>query len=386
MPKQLAYLYENTIPIYFDSGITTDYRRQDKMYERMLKFYKGINNDVQFQFYNHDNKKVNIGQHTIKFNLLDKLNRSTKISQDLTIVDAQKGIAKLSLTESQSRQLNSQFYNYSLQITDDGEGISKLVYAGTDYDASGTAEVLSGVYPDFVESIKVSSFTVDGANLKSSAISADPVKNSNQAVHTVQFELDNFSGTIAIKGTLDNTANYAVGNAEDWCSIIPDGEADESLTFTSETSQQIYTFKGVYSKIAFDILYTGASAGSRSLGIGPLADAGFTLGEHSGSAIGNVDVSGGTTPFTGGESFIFVYTDDNGIENYNTVTVTGDGSTLEDYNHFVNSFNSTTTNDIPQKYLASIQDNGTLKIENTINSSDKFKLLLQGVNKILYRS
>ena len=43
MPKQLAYLYDNTIPVYFDSGIGSDYRRQDKMYERLLKFYKGIN-------------------------------------------------------------------------------------------------------------------------------------------------------------------------------------------------------------------------------------------------------------------------------------------------------------------------------------------------------
>ena len=47
MPKQLAYLYDNTIPIYFDSGIgTSGDRRQEKMYERMLKFYKGIKNEV----------------------------------------------------------------------------------------------------------------------------------------------------------------------------------------------------------------------------------------------------------------------------------------------------------------------------------------------------
>ena len=218
MPKQLAYLYDNTIPVYFDSGIGSDYRRQDKMYERLLKFYKGINNDVQFQFYNHDNKKVNIGQHTIKFNLLDKENKSTKVSQDLTIVDSIKGIAKLSLTESQVRDLTSQFYNYSLQVTDDGETNTKIVYAGTDFDSSGTAEVISGIYPEFVNSTTISSFTVDGANLKSSAISADPVKNSNQAVHTVQFDLDDFTGTIVIKGTLDDTATYATGNAEEWTS------------------------------------------------------------------------------------------------------------------------------------------------------------------------
>ena len=54
MPKQLAYLYDNTIQVYFDLGIgTTGDRRQEKMYERMLKFYKGIDNQVQFQFYNH---------------------------------------------------------------------------------------------------------------------------------------------------------------------------------------------------------------------------------------------------------------------------------------------------------------------------------------------
>ena len=385
MPKQLAYLYDNTIPVYFDSGIGSDYRRQEKMYERLLKFYKGINNDVQFQFYNHDNKKVNIGQHTIKFNLLDKQNKSTKISQDLNIVDAQKGIARLSLTESQIRDLTSQFYNYSLQVTDDGETNTKIVYAGTDFDSSGKAEVISGIYPEFVASTEITSFTTDGKALKSSTVSADPEKNSNQAIHTVQFDLDDFSGSIVIKGTLADTGAYATGNVEDWFSITPDGEADESLDFTSITGQRIYTFKGVYSKIAFDVQYTGATAGARSLGIGPLSVAGFQIGEHTGSTSGNVDVSAGNDIFTGGSSFIFVFTDDDGVEQRKVITVTGDGSTLEDYNHFINGFNLT-TNGIPAKYNASKKTNGELLIQNTINSSDKFKLLLQGVNRIYYRS
>ena len=385
MPKQLAYLYDNTIQVYFDLGIgTTGDRRQEKMYERMLKFYKGIDNQVQFQFYNHDNKKVNIGDHTIKFNLLDKENRATKISTDLTVTDASKGIATLSLSESQTRNLTSQFYNYSLQVPDNGEGISKLIYAGTDYDASGTAEVISGIYPDFLESTVISDFTVDGKHLKSSAVDARPSNNSNQAVHTVQFFLEDFTGDIVIKGSLDNTAKYATGNAEDWSNIIPDGEADEILSFTSSTSQPIYTFKGVYSKIAFDVLYNGATAGERSLGIGPLGVAGFQIGEQTGTASGDTDVSSGD-PFVGGRGFVFVFTDEHGVEQHKVVTLAGDGSTVEDVNHFINAFNST-TNGIPAKYLASKQSNGKLKIENTINSSDRFKLLLQGVNKILYRS
>ncbi|MAH07465.1 hypothetical protein CMI38_04415 [Candidatus Pacearchaeota archaeon] len=384
MPKQLAYLYDNTIPIYFDSGIGNEYRRQEKMYERLLKFYKGINNEVQFQFYNHDNKKVNIGQHTIKFNLLDKENRSTKVSQDLTIVDAQKGIAKLSLTESQVRDLTSQFYNYSLQVSDDGETNTKIVYAGTDFDSSGKAEVISGIYPEFVTSTEITSFTTDGKVLKSSTVSADPENNSNQAIHTVQFDLDDFSGTIVIKGTLADTGAYATGNVADWFSITPDGEADESLDFTSFTGQKIYTFKGVYSKIAFDVQYTGATT-DRSFGIGPLSVAGFVLGEHTGTTTGNVDVSAGADIFTGGSSFVFVFTDDDGVEQRKVVTVTGDGSTLEDYNHFINGFNLT-TNGIPAKYNASKNSSGNIVIQNTINSNDNFKLLLQGLNKIYYRS
>ena len=42
-------------------------------------------------------------------NLLDKENRATKISQDLTVTDASKGIATLKLTESQTRNLTSQY-------------------------------------------------------------------------------------------------------------------------------------------------------------------------------------------------------------------------------------------------------------------------------------
>ena len=156
--------------------------------------------------------------------------------------------------------------------------------------------------------------------MKSSAVDARPANNSNQAVHTVQFFLEDFTGDIVIKGSLDNTAKYATGNAEDWSNIIPDGESDEVLSFTSSTSQPIYTFKGVYSKIAFDVLYNGATT-DRSLGIGPLADAGFTIGEKTGSASGNIDVSSGQ-PFTGGESFIFAFTDEHGVEHQKKVKQT----------------------------------------------------------------
>jgi len=68
MPKQLAYLYDNTIQVYFDLGIgTTGDRRQEKMYERMLKFYKGIDNQVQFQFLiNSVRKKKRFGGRWLK--------------------------------------------------------------------------------------------------------------------------------------------------------------------------------------------------------------------------------------------------------------------------------------------------------------------------------
>ena len=75
-----------------------------------------------------------------------------------------------------------QFYNYSLQVTDNGEGISKLIYAGTDYDASGTAEVISGIYPDFVESTVITNFTTDGKNLKSSAIDQSGLKKARKGI------------------------------------------------------------------------------------------------------------------------------------------------------------------------------------------------------------
>ena len=140
----------------------------------------------------------------------------------------------------------------------------------------------------------------------------------------------------------------------------------------------------MYSKIAFDVLYSGATAGDKALGIGPLGAAGFSLGEKTGSTTGDVDVSN-AQPFVGGSSFGFAYTDEHGVKQTKKVTLAGDGSTTEDFNHILNAFNST-TNGIPQVYLATKASNGTLKIENTQNSSDKFELLLQGVNKILYRS
>lgn len=200
------YLLSNMVMAYINGY----HGRNSKVYDRQLKIYKGVSNPITFTFKNEDQKSQFVDAKTFEFNLIDTDTQQSVLTRNLTILDdgssiLTKGRASVTLTEGDLLGLDAKFYSYSIrEVATDGS--RTVTFTDTAYNSAGTAEVLAGGYPQFVDSESIINFTKSGSTSTSSAIDARPGMNDNSALHTVAVYPVNFAGTLVIQGTMVSTA------------------------------------------------------------------------------------------------------------------------------------------------------------------------------------
>ena len=234
------YLLSNVVIVYINGY----HGRNSKVYDRQLKLYKGVSNPITFTFKNEDQKSQFVDSRTFEFNLIDTETNRSVLTRNLTIVDdgsstSTKGQASVTLTEGDLLQLDAKFYNYSIrEVATDGS--RTVTFADTAYNSAGTAEVLTGGYPQFRESESIVNFTKSGATSTSSAIEARPGINNNSALHTIAVYPVNFAGTLTIQGTMVTTAP----TDSDYFEI-------STNTITEADTIAYYNFTGVLQYVRF---------------------------------------------------------------------------------------------------------------------------------------
>ena len=200
------YLLSNMVMAYINGY----HGRNSKVYDRQLKIYKGVSNPITFTFKNEDQKSQFVDAKTFEFNLIDTDTQQSVLTRNLTILDdgssiLTKGRASVTLTEGDLLGLDAKFYSYSIREVA-ADGSRTVTFSDTAYNSAGTAEVLAGGYPQFVDSESIINFTKSGSTSTSSAIDARPGMNDNSALHTVAVYPVNFAGTLVIQGTMVSTA------------------------------------------------------------------------------------------------------------------------------------------------------------------------------------
>jgi len=200
-----SYLYPNKVDVFsnFGSWQTERYR---KVYQRTLKAYRGVDNRIDFQVRNSDQKSQNITGSTVVFNMFTQSTQELVISRDCTIVDAVNGKIFVNLTENDLQSLSFGFYNYSLH-TVSTLGIKTPLYGDSQYGALGLLEVIANVYGDVVPTEIITTFNVIDTAKISSVIDAKPELNANSALHTFAFYGTAYSGTLVIQGSMDENSN-----------------------------------------------------------------------------------------------------------------------------------------------------------------------------------
>lgn len=242
-----VYLYANKLDITLDLDATVKGVNQ-VMYQRDLKIQKGIKNQVRIQFKNSDQKPVRIyNTQTFVFSMFDAINRRLLIEKELEVLDANtaatKGVALLTLNESDTLDLDRTSYQYSVKLQD-SDGTYLPAYSNTYYGMNGTLHLNHDIHPVLQDSRTVTTFvktfndSIQKYEHKSGNIYANPEYNGNTALHTVAFYLTNYKGTVYIQATLDNT---------------PDNSGNYSTIATREyngTSGIDYVnFNGIYTYI-----------------------------------------------------------------------------------------------------------------------------------------
>lgn len=209
------YLYPNIFDVILDlDPIVKGANRV--MYQRDLKIQKGIKNKVRIQFKNSDQKRIPISQDDVfVFSLFDATNQRLLIEKTLTILDdgttlATRGLAELSLTESDTLSLDVSDYQFSVKKLDT-DGTYLPAYSNTYYGVAGFMKVAQDVYPMLQPSQEVVAFeqvyddSIQKYQHRSGNIYAYPEYNSNTALHTAAAYMTNFKGILKIEGTLYNS-------------------------------------------------------------------------------------------------------------------------------------------------------------------------------------
>lgn len=204
------FIPRQTVVVY--SGNST--RRYAIVYAKNLKLNKGVDNRIQFQYLNQEQKPVNVSNFEITFRLLNYNGTETLIQKTVSKVLPLTGICELLVTSGELINVDPQMCSYSLEISENG--FDYPTFVNSEANARGTIEVVNSVLPSFVPAVNITIPSHIGPNANSNAVTfySSIINSAENPLLTIQTSLDNYSGNIQIQGSTTTDADwYDIGNS-----------------------------------------------------------------------------------------------------------------------------------------------------------------------------
>ena len=218
MQRISVYLYPNRITLVSnldaDPNTNTEYRI---VYQRTVKIYKGIDNVIELEVKNNDQKRVEIGNEPLKLVLMDQsrnlINTYTAESlEDSTIV----GLARITIPQADLNDLNTQFLRFAVYKEDI---TNILTYNDAQFGAIGTIQLLDGLNTITTTTTRYDRWTTEtnyqnnrweGRKIYTISESIPLTEYRATKIQTVKLKLklNDFFGTVYIEGT----NNEVIGN------------------------------------------------------------------------------------------------------------------------------------------------------------------------------
>jgi len=245
-----VYLYNNTLDVFTNISSLWTKERYRRVYNRNIKAYTGADNVLNLQVRNADEKATALST-TLVFNIIARDSKKLLLQKDAVSDSSGTGRYTVTLTQEDLQGFVPGFYDFSLvseerSITDSTDYIVNSrtpLYTDSQYAVTSTIEILSSVYGEVLESQRINNFNyVDPAAVgeedlpfyESSIISGKPYQNNSDSTFTFQIFLTNYSGTIELQGSLDETSA-----PKNWSTI-------QTLNFTDENNSQFQNVTGKY--------------------------------------------------------------------------------------------------------------------------------------------
>lgn len=212
MQKIQSYLYPNRIRLLANlAGFTVE---NTVVYQRTVKIYNGIDNTLEFDIQNADQKRVDLSALTnIQLNIMDQAgNELPNSPYTITPMDQQtrKGLASVVIPAEDLADLDDQSFKFSVTALKDGADV--ILYTDSKFSAVGRMDLDGSAMPTFRDARVFKDFAGE-INFMGNVInhsSAIPAK-FYEAVPTqsldVVLELDNLTATVYIEATTDMTVS-----------------------------------------------------------------------------------------------------------------------------------------------------------------------------------
>lgn len=210
MQKISSYIYPNRIELLADiSGFAVEYK---SVYQRNVKIYNGIDNTIEFEIKNADQKRIDLTTLSmIELNIMDVSGQALPNSPYSITPTKLKGIGETTIPEEDLNYLDSpQYLKYSVTAIKDGKEI--MLYADAKFGATGTIELVGDALPTIKDPVVHNTFTAE-IDLHGNPIwhsSAIPVKFYEavpQKTVTLEIKVVGFAGTIWVDATTNDTIN-----------------------------------------------------------------------------------------------------------------------------------------------------------------------------------
>jgi len=215
-------------------------RKYMPQYAKPLTLNKGVDNRIQFQLLDQDQKPVDITGKSITFRLLDAKGNKILLNTALRNTLSLKGIAVLELNASDIENISAQRAHYSLEIPE-GE-FDFPVFVDQDAGARGDMMILDSVLPAFVPSDEVTIPQMQDFpnNVSSGEASyglteytyhSSTINTEDNPILTLQTKFSEFQGQVKVEGSTQPDV--------EWYEITSNTYANVSDTFG-------YTIKGYH--------------------------------------------------------------------------------------------------------------------------------------------
>ena len=223
------------------NGLTTG--RYQLVYSKNLKLHLGVDNNLQFQFLNPEQKPINLTDSTVSIRILDGDNSSVIIQKALTLTFALTGLAELRLTASELLGIKPQLCHYSLVL--DNTVNSLPVFTNQDSYARGSIEIVNDVTPDHSPSTVVSIPSYVPPNNNVVTVNSSLISTKDTDTTTIQVNHTNYTGNVVINGSTTGALN-------DWYLI-------DSYNYVDDNNSNYYVAEGYHPYLQLQFNFTNGT-------------------------------------------------------------------------------------------------------------------------------
>jgi hypothetical protein len=196
------------------------------VYAKTMNLHKGVDNKLQFQFLNQEQKPVDITGKNIICRIINYDGTEVLIQKALTLELPLTGIAYLQLNAAELEDIEAQKAHYSLEIPVGDFGYP--VFVDPAAGARGDINILNSVLPSFVPSQIVtiptgqpfpnldSNNSIDNVLPNANTYYSSVINTQDNPILTLQAHLHEFNGDVAVEGTFNSglTEWYPITSSE----------------------------------------------------------------------------------------------------------------------------------------------------------------------------